>query len=177
MPYGVEVLITKESDLLALSETLREADKNELKANSGLEPLQGLVESWLHADYCYTAFEIEHPSIPICVFGLSIVCYNNKILGIPWMMASERAFSKLNAMKALLYFGRLFIRDSLNRDVSFLVNMADARNTKHLAFLDKLGAVFAEPIIAGFEKRRFYPFKFTKENNEKEFSLCATLFQ
>lgn len=121
----------KDWHVIVLSERLREADKAEIKAISGLPPLRGLIESVSLSSVSYSIME---EGIPVAMYGAR---KTQEDLGLVWMLASEaierNTFQFLR--KSVEYI------DALHDEVgcAVLTNLIDKRNTLHHKWVKWIG--------------------------------------
>lgn len=119
-------------DALRLGPSLRQADRDEVLAASGMDPTQALrLGLAISAD----AYTILAGGVPIACFG---VVDRGGGEGAPWLLGSD----------AILTHWREFARRShdelerVRRPWRTLENYVDTRNTLHLRWLEWLGATF-----------------------------------
>lgn len=135
-------------DARHLAPRLRPADLQEIKANSGREPLAVLLDG---LDRSTPAYAIVHDEEPIAVFG---VCPLPPLpLGLVWMLAAP---ALENARIPFLRQCRGWI-DRLHQGFPTLVSLVDERNITHIEWLKWCGFQFVHLHPAfGVEKRPFY---------------------
>ena len=125
---------TQKDDLDHLAENLREADVQELYAQSGLVPKVALKLALLFSRQCKTMCDPE--GTPIGVFGVNDT--QTAGLGSIWMMATPD----------LLKHQRQFLREcregiyEVSQGYSCVFNCTDARNTVHHKWLKWCGFTF-----------------------------------
>jgi hypothetical protein len=128
---------------------MREDDKQEVSAASGMDPLRAL-EFGVSASsgYCYAA--LDPKGWPAVVFGVVEMPFG----GAPWLLGTD----------SIARYARRFhkeavaIVDRMLTDWGTLYNLVDARNTVHVKWLRRLGFSFGAPVIHGVEQRPFLPF-------------------
>ena len=76
---------TVEDDLEFLANNLREADKDEIKAMVGWEPLPALRYALKHSQVCRTGVLSNHE--PMVIYG--VTSSGHKGLGTIWMLATD----------------------------------------------------------------------------------------
>ena len=147
----VYVRNTHKDDLDHLAENLREADVQELYAQSGFTPEIALKLALLFSRQCKTMCDLE--GTPIGVFGVSDT--QTAGLGSIWMMATPD----------LLKHQRQFLREcregiyEVSQGYSCVFNYTDARNTVHHRWLKWCGFTFIkEHKNFGQENEPFYEF-------------------
>jgi len=142
---------SSEADALALASDLRAADRQEIRAASGLTPEAALRRSWAFSTHVWAARDGE--GRPIALWGvgpLSLVGGR----GCPWLLASD-AFEQ---------FGREIGRQSRKRLADIrrlypeLENRVDARHMKAIRWLAWLGFTIDPPAPWGIEGRPFHRF-------------------
>jgi hypothetical protein len=116
-------------DAVTLAPLLREADKNEIAAMSGMSPLDALdysirdsVEVW---------FVSRPDGHPLALYGVGV----DQVGGIPWMVGTDemRRYGK-----SLVKQGRLWVHSKIEQ-YGMLYNYVDARNTVHIEWLTAIG--------------------------------------
>jgi hypothetical protein len=136
-------------DCIRMAPYLREADKAEIKAHSGQEPLACLTEAFEDSDY---TFCIEHNGEPIAIYGGVSV---TKAVGCPWMLGTD----------GIKHHWIWFLRHSeeivwsVHQHYEVLYNVVDIRNQVHIRWLKWCGFEFRDihPEF-GVEKRPFQEF-------------------
>ena len=137
-------------DALTLAPRLREEDKQEIKAASGLDPLPGLLFCLSESKPCLTMVGDEEE--PFGMFGLTPD--SDGISASVWMLASGD----------LLKYRTTFLREALrwvkeaNTTHQVLYNYVDERNQLHIKWLDWMGFVFINRLPVGPEKLPFLEF-------------------
>jgi len=131
----------------------RKADRDEVKAASGREPLDVLREG---VDLSTESYVLRTPEKePAAILGVvpaSIGGWGE--VGAIWMLGTDAI------QKHRFHFHRACLPfiDSVNRRWGVLANLVDARNLLHIRWLRSLGFTFSAPVIAGVEQRPFIPF-------------------
>jgi hypothetical protein len=112
---------------------LRYADKVEIWASSGMEPLEALLESIKVSDedMCWVALL---NGLPVAMFGANQLTEDNEVGGI-WLLATPGIYeSKKDFMRRCKeYLAKMHER------YTYLTNFIDARNKVTLAWLPRLG--------------------------------------
>lgn len=147
MSYWRESII---EDAFSLAPRLREADKQEIAAAVGMDPLGGLLHSMSMSRPSLTMVMDGLP--PLGMFGL--VPEGDGFAAAVWMLASEDIAK--NPM-TFLRNGIKWVKDA-NRKHKVLYNYVDARNTLHIKWLRWMGFVFINKHFIGPENRPFYEF-------------------
>ncbi len=129
--------ISYENDVDMLANmALREADKNELRAATGKEPLVALEFALKHSnEFTDISYEDKTGEI-INIFGLA----SAQGIGIPWMMASP-SLTKLKYQRLLMAYSKRIIDEMLFM-FPMLVNHVDSRNELHIRWLKFMGFEF-----------------------------------
>lgn len=146
----IDVRPTVKEDVLALAPRLRQADIDEVKAASGLDPETALILSHQVSSECFTVFGGCNQ---IAMFGVKQE--DNPSIGRIWMLGSDEIhdhrFGFLRRSKAWV--------DHLQDRYPILYNYIDARNTVHIRWLQWLGFSFINEVHGyGSEQRLFYQF-------------------
>lgn len=142
--------VTEAWHISSLASRLRDADKQEIKASSDLEALEGLSRSVEYSPICYTIMEDE---LPVGIFGTAPDDANSALV---WMLASED----------LKRHSRQFLRESrdyikqLHKEskADLLWNLTDKRNTVHHKWLKWCGFSFIREVNWGAHNLPFYEF-------------------
>lgn len=146
----IEVHPTKPEDALLMAPRMRQADIDEVRAASGLEPLEGLQRGIEASVECYTAWI---GNSPIAIFGISET--DNKSIGCVWMLGTDIIKEhRIEFLRKSIEW-----RDEFQNTYSVLFNNIDARNTVHIKWLQWLGFTFINHFPEyGAELRPFYQF-------------------
>jgi hypothetical protein len=138
-------------DVYDLAPRLRQADKDEVKASSNLDPLQALLISMQCSEE--TNSMIASDGEVVGMFGVAPT--PDPMLGIPWMLASDR----------LPELTREFIPQSLewvietNNKYPILYNYVAKDNKKAIRWLKYLGFNFTQLVEKfGHGQKPFYEF-------------------
>lgn len=146
----------KKRDLIGLGERLRQEDKDEITAGSGLTPQFALNLGW---KFSYDKYVVVADGQVEMVFGAvegetpnSCVIW---LLSTDWMTKVGFTFAK----QSRPWLSRLM----KNKEIGY--NWVDVRNMAHIRWLDWMGAEFPhlEPLY-GHEKRPFLLFTLRKPN-------------
>lgn len=119
-------------DLYSLARNLRQADLQEIEANSGEEPLVALLRGFAHSTECHV---IESPRGLVGIYGAV------RVRGFQcpaWALATPLIEDYRKPMARL---SRVIVRD-LCKKYGTLHNWADCRNVLHLRWLRWVGAEF-----------------------------------
>ena len=139
------------ADAVALAPRLREADRRECLAHTGIVPEFILPHSVASPGLTWA---FEHEGECIGLFGLDVVD-RHPDFGIVWMMTSDEVFKH---KRQLLRESPVWL-DKLHRIYPLLGNHVDARNTVHIRWLKWLGFSMLRVIPEfGPERRPFIEF-------------------
>ena len=140
--------LASEIDCIYLSEHLREDDKQEIQAVTGLPPLLSLL----------TGLKLSSVPLVICnanckPFGMLGVVPNG-LIGFIWMVGTD------DLKKISLSFLRNSkdVCDVLKGKHQILHNYVDKRNKLHINWLKWMGFSIINEINYGIENRKFYEF-------------------
>lgn len=140
-------------DVKHIASNLREADKAECLAGSGMHPSYTLGFSFGFSSDCRVGTVDD---VPVCIFG---VCETEPEEARIWMMGTpeveKHATRFLRENKAVL--------DGYNDKYKKLTNHVDARNTKHIRWLKWLGFDIFEAVPWGKYNMPFHPFERVRE--------------
>jgi hypothetical protein len=139
------------SDADSLSDRLRAADVEEIRAASGLAPAEALRRSYEFSSHVWAVREFD--GLPIALWGvgpLSLV----EGRGCPWLLATD-AFEGLGPDIARLSRPLM----AAMRDLyPYLENRVDTRHTKAVRWLSWLGFTIDPAKAWGVEGRPFHRF-------------------
>lgn len=113
--------------LTILADNLRAADRAEVAAMSGLEPLNALVASWMLSTHAYLV--LGRDGVPVAAFGAAP--HHLPGVGAVWMLGTDGIAAE--AMGIARETRRYF--DELNGAYGLLWNYIDARNTTSMRWL------------------------------------------
>ena len=148
---GVEVRTANLTDCLELGPNLREADKLEALAVSGLGPVEALIECLDSSEECMT---IVQDGDPIAMMGVG-PCHLGEDVGMIWLLASPKLF---DISKAFIRHSRRFV-ESMSAPYIAMMNYVDCRNATHIRWLGWCGFTFvAKHDVFGVGKLPFYEF-------------------
>jgi hypothetical protein len=138
------------SDVEYLADNLRDADEKELKASSGLEPLEALSLSFQISHECNTIVTDEGTVVGI--FGLARI---NDTMGCPWLMGTDL----IKDIRSEFLRGSKDWIIEKNKEYQVLTNFVHAENTTAIRWLKYLGFSFPRLVEEyGVGKEPFYEF-------------------
>jgi hypothetical protein len=145
--------IARATDAERLAPRLRVADRQEIKAVSGEDPLAALERSVSQSRPCH-AIAIEPEDQPLALFGV-VPHAESRNLGFVWLLGSADIDTH---SFVLLRMSRECV-ESLQDHYAILWTLADARNRVHLRWLEWCGFTALRLIEQhGVEQRPFYQF-------------------
>lgn len=128
MPYARPSL---PNDPWELAPCMRVDDVAEVKAASGLRPLEALIDGYEMSEQCFSV--ISDDDRVIGMMGLAPTAVPD--VGIAWMLCADDIFK---ASKEILRQVGPFL-DMWHRRYRILMNFVDARNTMHLKWCRRAG--------------------------------------
>lgn len=153
--------VTQE-DIQKLSVTMRECDKQEVHASSGLGVLEALQKS---VEWSPGAQAGLVDGDLVAIFGTAPACDVGDI-GVPWLLGAKNVSQ--HAMP-FLRLSRKYIQ-YVEKDYSLLTNFVDARNTVSIAWLRWLGFEI-------FDAEPYGPFGLPFHRFEKRGTQCVNQSQ
>jgi RimJ/RimL family protein N-acetyltransferase len=136
-----------------IAENMREGDREECYATTGHRRyLDALRISVLASDSCVMA--VSAYGEPVALIGVTTVSFLYNI-GCPWMLGTPNAD---RYKRAFIDAGRTYTQYMLG-EYSTLANHVDARNTKSVAWLQRLGFSIEKPVPYGELGFPFHPFQ------------------
>lgn len=145
-------------DVIALGETMREADQLEVRALTGKDPRQALLESFaqsLAPQVLYVDDEV------IAMWGVAemegTLLGGGEFAGMVWMLTSEA----IERHKRTFLETALEIFPTLFKQKKVLYNAIDIRHEKAMRWGKRMGFQFQKPHPMGVEGRDFAPFTVT----------------
>ena len=138
-------------DVAYVARHLREADRQEIMAGSGEEPLSVLLRGFLESQPCYTI--VSNEGVPIGLFGV-VPSYDPMVGGCWAVMTDEIRTIRIEFLRKC---GDVI--EQLNEKWPILFNYVDARNELHIKWLRAMGFTFIKVHQEhGVEKRPFIEF-------------------
>jgi len=144
-PFVREAKLT---DIAYLADNIRECDKQEVFAMSGITPEQAFLDGYSHSD---TPCVVEWKGKAIAMFGVS--GDRNKV-GIPWMLATN----DIKGIRKQFIRGCKPYLEAMHSDYPVLTNYVWAENSLHIAWLKWLGFKFADHLPLGRNGEMFIRF-------------------
>lgn len=140
---------TIKTDLEPLAAILREADKKEVRASSGKNPIEALTFCFEVSEECNS---IIHNDKVIGMFGCSRI---NEDMGSPWLLGSDHI---PEIKRAVLTVSKQWVEDK-QKEYKILLNYIDKRNRYAFNWLKYLGFNFVREVEKfGVEERPFIEF-------------------
>lgn len=124
-------------DVLSFAPRMREADKQEVEALTGLDPLACLSLGLMHSDPCMAG--VGSNGEVVMIFGITRMDQNT---GGIWMLASDEIKDNV---RELVRMGKRWL-DEQQALYPVLTNVVDERNDVHLRLIKHMGFKFLEPI-------------------------------
>lgn len=140
------------SDAVQLAPRLREADRREISAVVGSDPLVALKNC---VDLSIPCYAIADASVPYALFGV-VPDSDTKGQGSVWLLGSDKL---VEHPFFVIRHSRLWV-ERLQDHYKVLWNCVDARNVVHIRWLKWSGFTFLRRIEKyGVEQRPFYEFE------------------
>jgi hypothetical protein len=138
------------ADVYSMAPRLREADKSEIRAATGRDPLASLRDGLARSRSCKVGLTPEGE--PAVIWGVVPI---DPMVGGVWALATDQ----LSKHKIQFLRGSREHLEEMQKQFPLLMNVVDARNTLHIDWLKWLGFTFiAEHPSWGVEQRLFYEF-------------------
>lgn len=134
-----------------VSANLRSADLLEISASSGQEPLEAILNGNRRSDRSAVALV---DGLPVCVMGVGRLSSLSEV-GVPWMLGT----ADLDRYAVTLMKMAPGALDEMKAGYGRLENYVDARNTRSIRWLKRLGFAFEDPApfgVAGLPFHRFW---------------------
>jgi putative methionine-R-sulfoxide reductase with GAF domain len=154
MPYLRKAVL---EDCACLAANMREADRMEVKAASGLTPYQALLMGYVNSEICVSI--VDDDSTILGMFGV-VPTSVSPSTGAVWMLAA----------KELLKYSKRFAKesrqwvDAVQSGYDLLYNTIDERNTVHIRWIQWCGFTVLRRIPEyGVEGRPFLEFARLKD--------------
>jgi hypothetical protein len=146
-----DIRIARAEDIPVLAPRLREADKNELKAASGLDPEPALQQSY---DLSFECHSVTHDNEVIGMFGVAQHPHD-PACGLCWGVSAPEL---MTTHKVWFIRNTGLILDLQHRHHPRLWGLIDTRNQLHMRWLKWSGFQFGRVFRAGPENRPFQEF-------------------
>ena len=143
------VRIAELEDCYWVAENMREADRNEVAALSGQEPLDALIAGFHYSDVPFTVVSDGEPA---AIFGAGPV---EPDVGAIWLLGTDGILKNTTRFLRESHFWL----DQCARPYGMLFNYVDARNKVHIRWIKWLGFTLINLHEEfGVEQRPFYEF-------------------
>jgi hypothetical protein len=140
-------------DVASLAPRLRDADRREIQAFSGREPVEELRRGLSLSDPACAL--VDEADVPLALFGAA-PARDRPGVGFVWLLAAPEAVRR---RVAFLRLSREWVA-RLQERYPVLTNCVDARNTVHLRWLAWCGFSLTRLVPEyGVERRPFYEFR------------------
>ena len=139
--------LTTLEDIKYLAPRLRQEDKQEILAGSGLTPYEALLIGFKNSVIVFTIFNPKNK--PVGIFGINN-CGND--IGVIWLLATKD-LAKIQI--AFLKQCREVVK-FLNTKYKILWNFVDCRNQLHIKWLRWCGFKFIRKLNRGVLQKPFY---------------------
>lgn len=137
MRHRYEIVPAEPWHVAHVAEHMREADRQEVLASSGLAHDVALQMSVEASDECFAGLVDD---VPICIFGVAARSLLSET-AVPWLLGTPDIESHA---KPFLVQSRTVVRAWRSR-YELLENRVDARNTKSIQWLRWLGFTIHDP--------------------------------
>lgn len=138
-----------------LAQKIRQADRDEVRASHGITDMEECLLNCMK--YSSEAWAWVVDGRPIAAFGIAPGSFLTRE-GIPWMLATDALYAhKYAFMKYAMIILHYWMTEW-----NVLTNWVDARNTRSIRWLKKLGFVFHEALPYGAEGMPFHRFEMRK---------------
>lgn len=134
-----------------LAAHLRAADRREIEASSGHDPLEAVRHS---VEVSHNPWAAVDPRGVVAIWGVGVGSVASSV-GYPWMLGTDRLATQYRRellITAADHVGRM------RRQFSYLVNFVDARNTASLRWLRWCGFAIYPPEPFGVSGLPFHRF-------------------
>lgn len=148
---GANITLAKPEDVMEMSQSIRQADRDELMAVAGVEAEYALWRGLQHSTAAWTG---RVNGTIICLFGVAPIEPMVARCGAPWLIGTtvlERHAT------TFLRHGRFYVAE-MQRRYHHLHNFVDSRNTKAITWLRWLGFMIEEAKPFGVLRLPFHRF-------------------
>lgn len=142
---------TTAADILDLAPRLREADLEEIKALTGLGPLEALALGLFQSDTCITCVSAEGVIVGVC----GIAPYDDGETASVWFLTAPEIAQHI---RELAVKGKEWL-DQQNSIYPILMNYVTEDNTVHLRLIKYLGFTLGTPFNIHGTDTRVIPFE------------------
>jgi hypothetical protein len=133
---------------------LRVCDQNEIRAASGREPYDVIMEAYSLPGKKWIVMRCDHNlNIPIAIYGV-VIHPKEEGAGIPWMVATN----DLKKIKSFVIRQSRACIDEAKKGFKYLYNFVDKRNEDSIKWLKACGFKIHDAIEYGAEQRLFHKF-------------------
>ena len=141
-------------DVIHVAENIRDEDKQEVEALTGLSPLEALSLGLVHSDVCMAG--VNRLGVAVAILGVSKVEGDER--GWVWMLSTPDIVSEA---RAVIREGKAWL-DGLDGLYPVLTNYVTESNDVHVNLIKHMGFTFGDPIDNyGVGKVRVIPFERT----------------
>ncbi len=134
-----------------LALNMRDGDRDEVKAMTGDTPITALIRSCMITPYPVAVMNGDEV---LSIFGVAEPAILAPGYGIPWFLANKNAHHFTRAYAELVPPVMEMYRGAYTK----LSNYVDARNTRSVRWLKRLGFTLDAPVAFGVEDRPFHRF-------------------
>ena len=138
-------------DIAYIAANLRQADRDELRAACGDLPVRDiLADALARSTLCWTA--TTEDGVPLCLFGVAPISLMSDT-GSPWLLGTDPVY-----YRAIAREGRDYVQQML-AVYPHLLNFVDARNTRSVRWLARIGFQIHPAVPYGAAGLPFHPFE------------------
>jgi len=139
------------ADIEELVANMRQADRDEIAASGTPDPEEAITFSCASSSWCRA---VRFDGKLACIFGVGCVSLLTGT-GAPWLLGTDVITKN---QRAFIKHSRPYIRRML-QTYPRLVNMVDARNTRAIRWLERMGFKLYGPTPTGVQGLPFHPFE------------------
>lgn len=133
MSTTVKIRAARPEDVRSLAPKLRESDKREVLASAGATPYRALKDSLKASQQAWTVMMDDKPE---AMFGVG-AHPQDPSFGVVWMLSSDKPMQ--NPFQVMRLTPKYI--DEMLRTYTRVGNLVDARNTRSIRWLERLGFV------------------------------------
>lgn len=126
-------------DAVALAGRLREADKREVEALSGSDPLAALTMGYMHSELCMTGLNEKRDVV--VMYGV-VPFRDDPKVGAIWLLSADDIRSSVREFVAN---AKPWLAEQLKK-YRVLTNIVTADNDLHIRMIKYMGFTFGEPL-------------------------------